>query len=220
MSRQQREHVSALADGELETPLVGPTISALEANAELKAAWETYSLIGSAIRGEALRPEFRQIAARVRAELDSGPRSLEAARTARRKPLIKIDKGSRSRLGHYGGVALAASAAFLAVFALPQLFSPSDPAQTSPALALITPPIASPVAGPVSATGVATPLPSQVVMLPSSRGHEGSPRWHLAEPKLESKLDQFLVNHQATSSASGIKGIFPYATVVGYEAGR
>ncbi|MGB7550705.1 MAG: sigma-E factor negative regulatory protein, partial [Chromatiaceae bacterium] len=80
MSEQQREHVSALADGELETLLVGPTISALEANADLKAAWERYSLIGSALRGEALRPEYRQIAARVSEELAAGPIPLSASR--------------------------------------------------------------------------------------------------------------------------------------------
>ena len=33
MSEQQREHVSALADGELDPDLIGPTIRALEANA-------------------------------------------------------------------------------------------------------------------------------------------------------------------------------------------
>ena len=86
MSEQQREHVSALADGELETLLVGPTISALEANADLKAAWERYNLIGSALRGEALRPEYRQIAARVGEELAAGPIPLSASRPAHRQP--------------------------------------------------------------------------------------------------------------------------------------
>jgi hypothetical protein len=41
-----------------------------------------------------------------------------------------------------------------------------------------------------------------------------------AEPKLEPKLDRFLINHQASSPVSGIKGLLPYATVVGYESGR
>ncbi|MFZ1574909.1 MAG: hypothetical protein WAT36_06700, partial [Chromatiaceae bacterium] len=79
----------------------------------------------------------------------------------------------------------------------------------------VTPPISSPVAASVS-----SPAASRVVNLSPSRTPEGNPRWHLAEPELESKLDQFLVNHQASSSVNGIKGIFPYATVVGYEAGR
>ncbi len=215
MSEQQREHVSALADGELETLLVGPTISALEANADLKAAWERYSLIGSALRGEALRPEYRQIAARVSEELAAGPIPLSASRPAHRQPRPRAAETSRSRRGHYLGVALAASAAFLAVYALPPLFTASNPVPTSPALAQVTPPISSPVA-----VSVSPPPSSRLVSLSPSRTSEVSPRWHLAAPELESKLDQFLVNHQASSPANGIKGIFPYATVVGYEAGR
>lgn len=215
MSEQQREHVSALADGELETLLVGPTISALEANADLKAAWERYSLIGSALRGEALRPEYRQIAARVSEELAAGPIPLSASRPAHRQPRPRAAETSRSRRGHYAGVALAASAAFLAVYALPPLFIASNPGPTSPALAQVIPPISSPVA-----VSVSPPPSSRLVSLSPSRTSEVSPRWHLAAPELESKLDQFLVNHQASSPANGIKGIFPYATVVGYEAGR
>jgi len=215
MSEQQREHVSALADGELETLLVGPTISALEANADLKAAWERYSLIGSALRGEALRPEYRQIAGRVSEELAAGPIRLSASRPAHRQPRPRAAETSRSRRGHYAGVALAASAAFLVVYALPPLFTASNPVPTSPALAQVTPPISSPVA-----VSVSPPPSSRLVSLSPSRTSEVSPRWHLAAPELESKLDQFLVNHQASSPANGIKGIFPYATVVGYEAGR
>ena len=216
MSEQQREHVSALVDGELETLLVGPTISALEANADLKAAWERYSLIGSALRGEALRPEYRQIAARVSEELASGPTPIAADLAARRQPRPRAAEASRSRGGHYVGAALAAGAAFLAVYALPPLFTASDPVPTSPTLALVTPPNSSSV----TASSISSPVPSRVVSLSPSRPPEGSPRWHLGAPELEYKLDQFLVNHQASSPANGIKGIFPYATVVGYEAGR
>jgi len=213
MSEQQREHVSALADGELQNLLVGPTIAALEANADLKAAWERYSLIGSALRGEALRPEYRQIAARVSEALASGPTPITAARAARGRERPRAAEVLRSRRGHYAGVALAASAAFLAVYALPPLFTASDLAPTSPALALTTPPVPSPVA-------ISPPPSSRMVSLSPLRTTEGRPRWELADPGLESKLDRFLVNHQASSPANGIKGIFPYATVVGYEAGR
>ena len=213
MSEQQREHVSALADGELQNLLVGPTITALEANADLKAAWERYSLIGSALRGEALRPEYRQIAARVSEALASGPTPITAARAARGRERPRAAEVLHSRRGHYAGVALAASAAFLAVYALPPLFTASDLAPTSPTLALTTPPIPLPVA-------ISPPPSSRMVSLSPLRTTEGRPRWELADPELENKLDRFLVNHQASSPANGIKGIFPYATVVGYEAGR
>ncbi len=215
MSEQQREHVSALADGELGTLLLDPTISALDTNKDLRAAWERYSLIGSALRGEPVSPDYRQIAARVAEQLLSEPTPITAARPARHKPRLKASGILQSRRGHYAGMALAASAAFLAVYALPPLFTSSEPAPSSPALALATAPVLPPVG-----TSLAPSAMAQVVGLSPSRAPEGSQRWHLASPALESKLDQFLVNHQASSSLNGLKGIFPYATVVGYEAGR
>jgi sigma-E factor negative regulatory protein RseA len=45
-------------------------------------------------------------------------------------------------------------------------------------------------------------------------------RWHLDRPDLASKLDLFLVNHQEAAPAAGVKGMLPYATLVGYEGPR
>ena len=80
MSEQQRQHISALVDGEIDPALMDATISALESNPELGAAWERYHLIGGALRGEGVTPEYRDIAARVRAQLESEPLPLVSAR--------------------------------------------------------------------------------------------------------------------------------------------
>lgn len=187
MSEQQRQHVSALVDGEIDPALVHPTASALGSNASLRTAWECYHLIGAAIRSEPVHEEYRRIAPlvseRIAAESVLGMKSATRQHRA-------------SRLGPFTGAALAAAAAFLAVFAVPQLFNPD------------------------SDTGV-TPE-HQAVALAPEQFLLSSPvqRWHVVEPALESKLDQFLVNHQEQSPASGMKGFLPYATVVGYEAGR
>ena len=187
MSEQQRQHISALVDGEIDPALMDATISALEANPELGAAWERYHLIGSALRGEGVTTGCRDIAARVRAQLESEPVPMAPARPRRERS---------SRLGPFLGAALAASAAFFAVFAVPELFGPQR-------------------------VGVAPPETVAVVIPPRRFQLDApGPRWHLAQPALESKLDRFLVNHQAHSPSSGIKGFFPYATVVGYDAGR
>ena len=187
MSDQQREHLSALVDGEIDNALLDPTVSALEQNEDLAATWERYHLIGQALRGEPVRPEHRQLAALVRARIAAEPVPLKRASRRRTGP---------SRLSPFLGAVLAASAAFFAVFAVPQLFDPhSGPPEPSVA-------VRAPVA------------PQQFDLADTGQ------RWHLDEPALQDKMDRFLVNHQAFSPSSGIKGFLPYATVVGYEAGR
>jgi len=187
MSEQQRQQLSALVDGETDPALTHATVAALEANAGLKDAWERYHLIGNALRGEPVRREFRDIAAGVRTRLESEPVPL-TPRGARRE--------RESRLSPFIGAALAASAAFFAVFAVPQLFEPERKA-----------------IAPVETLAVADPPPQ-------FRLAEPGRRWHLEQPGLQRKLDRFLVNHQAYSPSSGFKGFLPYATVVGYESGR
>lgn len=187
MSEQQRQHLSALVDSEIDPVLLHATVSALASNPELKAAWERYHLIGQVLRGEGVRPEYRQIAARVRQHIAAEP-AMPASAPARRR--------HRARFGPFIGAAIAAAVAFLAIFAVPQLFDPGLP-RVGPAIAV----------NPAPPTG-------QFALDSQDR------RWHLSEPALEHKLDRLLVNHQAYSPASGIKGFFPYATVVSYESGR
>jgi sigma-E factor negative regulatory protein RseA len=194
MSEQQRQHLSALVDGELDAMTLETTLSALAGSDELQVAWEHYHLIGNALHGDAVRPEYRQIAARVRAGVAAEPVPLQpaAARPVRES----------SRFGTFLGAALAASAAFLAVFTVPQLFE-AGPAATKGPAALVA----------VGATTPAAPLSERFEL------HRGLQRWHVNQPALESKLDRFLVNHQEYAPAP-FKGLLPYATFVGYEAGR
>lgn len=93
------------------------------------------------------------------------------------------------------GAALAAGMAFAALVGVPWLFDLRSEAAPSPGL---------------SAAG----LPPEQFRL------AGPVRWHLDAPALETKLDRFLVNHQAQSPVSGMTGFLPYATLVGYGARR
>jgi sigma-E factor negative regulatory protein RseA len=188
MSEQQHQHLSALVDGEIDPALLDVTVSAIESSTELETCWERYHLIGSALRSETIREEYRQIAARVRDRIDGEPIPIT------RPPASSESRPSR--LGPFAGAALAASAAFFAVFAVPELFDP-EPGSKSPSVAQST------------ATS-----PAQFQLARSGQ------RWHLDQPALESKLDRFLMNHQELSTASSIKGFLPYATFVGYEARR
>jgi len=187
MNEQQRQHLSAFVDAEIDPALVHATLSALESNEGMRNAWEHYHLIGAGIRSEPIRAEYRQIGSLVSARIADEPVPIGTA-AQRKRPT--------SRLGAFAGAALAASAAFFAVFAVPQLFEPQ------------------PTAPPPTVAGNLLPPPEPFRL--SSPAH----RWHVDEPALESKLDRLLVTHQEQSPASGMKGFLPYATVVGYESGR
>lgn len=196
MSEQQRQHVSALVDGELDSMTVHTALAALAASPDLQAAWERYHLIGNALRGDAIHPEFRQIAERLRARIADEPIPLTPA-AARRG-------GGSSRVGTFLGAALAASAAFLAVFAVPQLF------ETGPAVSTTTT---------TSAPLVVVSSTPPHVLTERFEVQTSGQRWHVTQPALENKLDRFLVNHQEYSPVA-LKGLLPYATFVGYETGR
>jgi sigma-E factor negative regulatory protein RseA len=98
----------------------------------------------------------------------------------------------RRGVRRYAGLALAASVVLVAVLTAPTL---------------LREPIDSGTVGTVAVRLVERQsLPLQ--------------RWHLEHPELASKLDRYLVTHQATAPATGAKGLLPYAMLVGYESGR
>ena len=66
MTDEPRQRLSALQDGELAPAQVPALLDALAADTELRERWERYTLIGQAIRGEAIDPNARALADRVR----------------------------------------------------------------------------------------------------------------------------------------------------------
>lgn len=185
MSDQRLERLSALMDGELNDHLAATLLDQTGSDARFRAAWERYHLIGQALRGEAISPAVRPIAESVAQTLRSEPIQIRR-RTGH--------SGPYSRLASFGGAALAAGAAFLAVFAVPNLFQGSDPQPVEP--------LAQQAANRAPAAGAT------------------ERRWDLDRPEVASKLDLYLVNHQEAAPATGVKGMLPYATLVGYEVAR
>jgi sigma-E factor negative regulatory protein RseA len=96
-----KEKLSAIIDGEVEGD-IHSHLNHLRSNPELRAAWDTYHLIGDAIRGHAC-PE---IAPRVISRLREEPTVLAPPR----------ERSTVKRLGRYGMYA-AASAAAVAIVA-------------------------------------------------------------------------------------------------------
>jgi sigma-E factor negative regulatory protein RseA len=197
MKEQQRQALSALVDGDLPEHGAAGLLDAVERDPELRALWERYHLIGSTLRREGAALTFRDVAAGVRARVAAEPRILVPAAARRSQP---------SRLASFGGVALAASVAFLAVFAVPSLFETVSTSGTGPATAK---------------TAAPAPIPgSRAAVSERFRVSRPGQRWHVDQPGVENKLDRLLVSHQEYAPTTGINGMLPYATLVGYESGR
>lgn len=101
------------------------------------------------------------------------------------------------RRRHAMSMALAATVAFVALFTAPLLFQdvPRQLAHTPPA-------------------------PTTTVAVIAADAPRSDQRWNLDRPDLASKLDLFLVTHQATASTTSANSMLPYATLVGYPAPR
>jgi sigma-E factor negative regulatory protein RseA len=132
------ERISAFMDGELESTEAAAQIGRLKQEANLRETWETYHLIGDALRGEARmsRGLTARICVRLREEPTMlAPRSLPTIRSVRRLALPIA--------ASVGGAALVA---WLALFNNPL----SGPAPGSG-------PLAQKGAGPAQGTAVAAP---------------------------------------------------------------
>jgi sigma-E factor negative regulatory protein RseA len=95
-------------------------------------------------------------------------------------------------LAPFAGAVLAAGVAILAILAVPSLFQGPGPDD------------------------------GQVPVVERyARSDEAPPQsWNPGRAELADKLDLFLVNHQEAAPATGLKGMLPYATLVGYDSGR
>jgi sigma-E factor negative regulatory protein RseA len=121
-----KEKLSAFIDGELEGDGLNTHLGRLRADPELRAAWDTYHLIGDALRGH-VTPE---VATRVISRLREEPTVL--APQAR-------PKSTATRIGWYGTYAAAslAAVAIVAWTAFPGWHAgsqfPGSPVATAPA---------------------------------------------------------------------------------------
>ncbi|MFB1489267.1 MULTISPECIES: sigma-E factor negative regulatory protein [unclassified Thiocapsa] len=186
MSDELRQRISELQDGTLDPAGTARLVDAMTRDPDLRGTWERFHAIGSAIRGEPIQGSYRGVADVVRERIAHepavfAPRGRGAERARPNRPIA--------------GIALAAAAAFLAVFVAPSLFDGAGSLSDVPAAA---------------PTFAAQPA---ALVVPAKR-------WDLDHPELANKLDLYLVTHQETAPTTGAKGMLPYATFVGYEAGR
>ena len=69
-------------------------------------------------------------------------------------------------------------------------------------------------------------LPQQIATLKQSPGGPGGyaggggTRWDLGKPAVQSKLNDYLVNHRNRAPSANMQGMIPYASFVGYDQER
>lgn len=133
------EKVSAFMDGEAAQVEVQQTIVRLKQNNELSEAWETFHLIGDALRGDpGLSKDFT---ARFHARMEQEPTQL-APRVTLRKTLNYALSAAASLCA----IAVVAALVFTDNPLRPQVQIATSPAPATPAVALTSDPQARPVA--------------------------------------------------------------------------
>jgi sigma-E factor negative regulatory protein RseA len=177
-------------DNELDPKDIGSAVNDVCGDRNLRDSWNRYHLIGDALRGEPLSLEAAQLADKVRERLAAEPTPLSSRRPVQRRWLQVA-----------GGSALAASVAMFAWIAGPAYFGD----------------VSSPVAARLAASSppVATP---NLYQTPNSYQQGSGTTWDVQRPEVATTLNRYLVNHQAYSPASGMKGMLPYATFASYDA--
>ena len=185
MTEGQREDVSALIDGELDGAALDLVLDEIEQDDELRGVWSRYHLLGCVLRGEQVHVGYESAAAQVGQRLKE---EVPVPVPLRKRPIRP------SWVGPAAGYALAASAALVAVFALPPLFEGQQAPQGAMTAQTLT----------------------------QANRYRSAPRNPRpgSDAALESKLNTYVLSHQEYSPAGGFKGVLPYATFVSYEGRR
>jgi sigma-E factor negative regulatory protein RseA len=174
------EQLSAFLDGELPDAEVAMVLRRVARDEDLKAVALRYSLIGDVLRDELPLGHPADLVGRVRAQLDEMP--TPAAQAPQRPNRV-------ARVG--GGLAVAASVAMVALFALP------GREQSAP------PPV-------LTASEIASPAPEQRMMIQPvyTRAAGGGP----------DRLTRYYVNHTEYAPAMSGRGALTRIIVIQPEA--
>lgn len=218
MSDEILNRVSAFADGECSDTEARAALASLN-NAETRAVWSRYQLIGDAMRGEMPRFIDPGFAARVQQAVSLEPAILAPAQ---RQP---------AWLRPVAGAAIAATVAAVAVLGVGQ-----RPGQTTTTAAVQSAMVAEPPVNDVATGVIATPPAfTEMQSLPVADGSErmnagsminADDGWMQASstvgslPPAHSRLNSYIMNYSEQRTMMGSPGVLPYAKVVGYTPDR
>lgn len=200
MTDQQREHVSAFMDGELDAQESDRLISSLRDEASLRQSWARYHLIGEALRNNLPGTVNHDLAQRVSCALDTEPTLLAPRQIASRRTTPPYFKP-------VVGWAMAASVAVVAVIGFNQ--SPTRVTPTPMPVAAVAP-VATPA--PISAS-LSPPAPLLASATPSTL-----PAAHTVSKEVRARFKNYLLSHrQAATVVAGGPGVLSSARLVDYE---
>lgn len=152
------QQLSALMDGDLSPDQARFLLRRMEHDTELTGCWERWQLCGDALRGQALAPAPAGFADRIALAIAAEPMRSAANSTSPR---------ARSNLARWGGGALAASVAAVALFMVRQQVPDEAPSQTAPTVANQSPATAPSAASPDSALQTAATVTAASVAVAS-----------------------------------------------------
>ena len=199
------ESLSALVDGELPHASAQRLVDRMLGDDELRGRWRRHHLISAALSSQhALIVADEELASRVNAALDAEP--------------VPLPRPTRRPLSWGLGFAAAAGAAALAVVVTLGV------SERQPSLSDV-PTVATLIASPPG-RGAAVPVPSVSAVVALNTGPSAAPAdsgrvltrmtWNDSRPAVEARLNSYLLDH-SEYLADGVRGMLPYARVVGYD---
>ena len=199
---QTEESLSALMDGELPHARAERVLDRVLGDVEMRERWRRHHLISAALSARnSLIVADDELASRVRVAVDAEPVPL-------RRPTRRLS----------WSVGLAAAASFATVAVLVVLGVSNQ--QSAPSR---VPPLAT-LSAPADGSGLAAPaVLATAALRDSSRDATQVPgsaltrmTWNDARPAVEARLNGYLLDH-SEYLADGVRGMLPYARVVGYD---
>lgn len=193
MSEQAKENLSALLDNELDASQANNLNQRMQEDSTLRVKLNRYALISESLKGSRCEYNAANVADSVSQALANEPTVLAPSRTASAAPA-----GWKT---YFGGAAVAATVAALAVMNISSFNSPDAPVNQFP----------------VTVDTTSTTAPTFV----NGMTQRASTRWTTesaqASPEVEAELNQLLMEHSEYTKQTGVPGLLPYATIVVYD---
>jgi len=207
-----KEQISALMDGELSDSETHHLISTLQHDPELKKVWGSYHLIRAAIHNDLPDKLEQDVARNVINALASEPTVLAPRAVALESKLRTMTPAFRQ----IAGLAIAASVTAVAILSVQTL--PQDPLTGSTQMASIaqTPQTFGLINNEFAQTPDIETVASTAPVVPFLIENSENQRWDLGEPAFQTKLNNYLNNHNQYSAPAEMQGVLPYARLVGH----
>lgn len=184
--------LSALIDGELDHREIDLVLRRLNRDADARQCWEHYYLISDTLQGHLPEVLDSDFAARIQQVVEAEPL------------LPSVSKPFSMWYKPVAGFGVAASVALVAVLGFnPGRIDESPATATAPQPLAATIPVTVPPSFGISQNLINNQQPA---------GYKGN----LAQ----SRLNNYLVNHNGYASLNGVNTMLPYVRMVGYQSGR